>query len=121
MEKTWKPTTAGVLSIIGGSMGICLGVLIIFLGGLVGLASTLGTYLGEPALVEFLLGIGKVAGAAGGVIIALGAIGIAGGVCALKRRHWGMALAGPICALPTSGVLGILSIIFVSIGKKEFS
>jgi len=121
MEKTWKPTAAGILSIIGGSAGICLGVLIILLGGLIGLASTVGTYLGEPALVELMLTIGKMAGVAGGVVIALGAIGIAGGICALKRRCWGMALAGPICALRVSGVLGILSIIFVSIGKKEFS
>ena len=121
MEKTWKPTTAGILSIIGGSAGICLGVGIILLGGLMGLASVLGTYLGEPALLEFMLGLGRVAEVAGGVMIALGAIGIAGGVCALKRRCWGMALAGPICALPVSGVLGILSIIFVSIGKEEFS
>jgi len=118
MEKTWKPTTAGVLSIIGGSMGICLGVLIITLGGLMGLASTLGTYLGDPVLVEFMLGIGKVAGVAGGVMIGLGAVAITGGVFALKRKLWGLALAGSIC---TFGVLGILSIIFVSIGKKEFS
>ncbi len=55
----------------------------------------------------------------GGSLIVLGIIAIAGGVSAIKRKSFGLSLAGAICALP-SGVLGILAIIFVSLGKGEF-
>ncbi len=50
MEKTWKPTTAGILTIIGGATGIGVGVLVILLGGLVGLGSALAGALGEASL-----------------------------------------------------------------------
>jgi len=40
----------------------------------------------------------------------------------VKRRCWGLALAGAICALliPPQLILGILAIIFVILGKDEF-
>jgi len=52
----------------------------------------------------------------------LGAVAIAGGIYALKRRVWGLAFAGAICAflIPPPFVLGILAIIFVVMGKGEF-
>jgi hypothetical protein len=55
----------------------------------------------------------------GGVLVVLGIIAIAGGISAVKRKSFGLALAGAICALP-SGVLGILALVFVSLGKGEF-
>lgn len=120
MEKTWKPTTAGILTIIGGATGIGIGVLVILFGGLVGLGSALAGALGEPALVGILGGLGKVIGTIGGGIIGLGAVAIVGGIFALKRKLWGLALAGAICATLGSGTLGVLSIIFVSMGRREF-
>jgi hypothetical protein len=52
-------------------------------------------------------------------IFALGVVAIVGGVSALRRRSFGLSLAGAICALP-SHILGILAIIFISLSKKEF-
>ncbi len=68
--------------------------------------------------------------------IILGIIAIVGGIYALRRRVWGLALAGsialvgfvgfrilrifPIEPLVGFGIVGILSIIFVSLGKREF-
>ena len=45
------------------------------------------------------------------------------GTFALRRRTWGLALAGAICALfpPHVALLGILAIIFVALSKDEFS
>jgi hypothetical protein len=47
-------------------------------------------------------------------------IAIVGGVYSLKRKAWGLAPAGSICALSGYFILGLLAIIFVAMGKNEF-
>ena len=60
-------------------------------------------------------------GAIGAPVIVLGIVAILGGIYALRRRIWGLALAGSICALIGPWfILGILAIVFVSLGKREF-
>jgi len=49
----------------------------------------------------------------------LGIVAIVGGISAIRRNRFGLSLAGAICALP-SGFLGILALIFVALGKREF-
>jgi hypothetical protein len=104
MERTWKPTTAGILSIIAGSIGVITGVVVallgLFIGGFFGLPWP-GLF-GIPSLI-------------------FGTVAIVGGIYALRRQVWGLALAGSICALFGPWViLGLLAIIFVSLGKGEF-
>jgi hypothetical protein len=54
-------------------------------------------------------------------MIILGIVAIIGGIYAIQRKLWGMALAGAICAIiGPSALLGILAIIFIAIGKPEF-
>ena len=111
MEKTWKPTTGGILSLIAGIIQLLSGIgLTVGLGMLQGL---IGSIPGLPAGIFAILGIPW---------IILGIIAIAGGVFAMKRAKWGLALAGSICALfhPLTWFLGIASIIFVIMGKGEF-
>jgi hypothetical protein len=105
MERTWKGTTAGILTIIGGICGIAVGAIL----------ATLGTafLLGVPGL-ELMAGIG-----AG--IIGIGVVALIAGIFTLRRKSWGFALAGAILALFPIIPLGVLAIIFVSLGKKEFS
>ena len=107
MEKTWKPTTAGILSIIAGVIQVIGGIVV----GVIG-----GTVAGLAAIP----GIGGIFGAIAIPIIIIGIVAIVGGVYALKRRIWGLALAGSICALIGPWLLGILAIIFVIMGKREF-
>ena len=52
-------------------------------------------------------------------IFAVGIVAVLGGVSAMRRKIFGLSLAGAICALP-SGLLGILAVIFVALGKREF-
>jgi hypothetical protein len=52
-------------------------------------------------------------------LVALGIVAIVGGISAIRRKNFGLSLAGAICALP-SHILGILAVIFVSLSKKEF-
>ena len=104
VEKTWKPTTAGVLCIVAGSFAVIGGLVAGLIGGLI------GGFLGIPWTGVF--GIPS---------LTLGIIAIIGGIFALKRQVWGLALAGSICALVGPwAILGLLAIIFVSLGKGEF-
>jgi len=58
-------------------------------------------------------------GITGGLLLALGILAVTGGISAIKTKSFGLSLAGAICALP-SGLLGILAVIFVALGKREF-
>ena len=104
MERTWKGTTAGILTIIGGIIGIAAG----------GVALLGTSFIGD------LLGMGFLAGIGGG-LLALGILALVGGIFALRRKSWGFSLAGAIFAMFPIIPLGVLAIIFISLAKKEFS
>jgi hypothetical protein len=65
-----------------------------------------------PAIPMWLIVVGV-------PLFALGIVAIVGGISALRRRSFGLSLAGAICALPLVP-LGILAVIFVSLSNKEF-
>ncbi len=107
MERTWRPTTAGILSIVAGALNLIVGIIVVSIGASV--VAPLCRLWGFTAV--------------GVPIIVLGIISIVGGIFALRRRVWGMALAGAICALfpPPIAVLGILAIVFVALSQEEFA
>ena len=90
--QTWKPTAAGTLTISAGVLGLIVGIVLI----------------GRSPL--FMVGL---------LAIMIGIVAIAGGLCALKRRAWGLALAGSICSVFCW--LGIPAIILIALSKQEFS
>jgi len=105
--KTWKPTTAGILSIIAGAISVIFCIVVVVLG------RTIGAFFGFEVVWEWSTFAIP--------LIISGIIAIVGGIHALRRRVWGLALAGSICALiGPSGILGLLAIVFVSLGKGEF-
>jgi hypothetical protein len=55
----------------------------------------------------------------GGLLVVLGIIAVLGGIWALRRRSFGLALAGAVCILPL-GILGILAIVCIALAKREF-
>jgi len=55
----------------------------------------------------------------GGLLLGLGILAVVGGISAVRRKRFGLSLAGAICALP-SGLLGILAVVLVALGKREF-
>jgi uncharacterized membrane protein len=104
MVKTWKPVTAGILSILSGVFGILISLVIFSRADDV---VRNGRHVRLESLAIILL------------ITAL--ISIAGGIFALLRKAWGFALAGAICAIISPGwILGVLATVFVSIAKNEF-
>ena len=55
----------------------------------------------------------------GGCFGVLGIVAVVGGISAVRRRRFRLSLAGAICAL-ASGLLGVLAVVFVALGKREF-
>jgi len=108
-------TAGGILSIIVGAFEMAFGAVVtaLTMSGVIPCVFHCGrfeihitssfTYLGVPLLV-------------------LGIIAIVGGISALRRKSFGLSLAGAICALPSYilGILAILAVIFVALGKREF-
>jgi hypothetical protein len=96
----------GVLTIISGAMMVGGGIL--------------ATGVPWALIPEISAVLAEAPAGVGGGFIALGAVALVGGVYALRRRIWGLALAGAICAAFPSTPLGVLAIIFISIAKREF-
>jgi hypothetical protein len=132
MERTWKPTAGGVLSIISGILEIIIGIAVIFWGSLMALLGESWPYLSDiyPDLGDLAIltpgEFGMITATAlivGIVILVFGIIALAGGIHSIKRKRWGLALAGAILSfpfLPLGGILGLLAVIFISLGKGEF-
>ena len=95
--KTWKTRAAGVLAIVSGVLAVTQWVTVAVLEILA---------LGWLPMGS-LAGLGAIVAAAFTIAIATGIVAVLGGVFALKRRRWRLALAGSICA--------IFSVIFVPI------
>ena len=93
----------GILTIIGGCIGIGLGAAIISFGEISGMLKGLMWF-----------------GAIGGPLIGIGIVALIGGTYALRARAWGFALAGAILAIITGGPFGVLSTIFIAVRKGEF-
>jgi hypothetical protein len=119
----------GILSIVAGVFQIIGGVLMAVLLDLGAwffwwpLQSGLdvwGKHIGDLAMISYpppapiwpLITIGL-------VLVAMGIVAIVGGISAIRRKRFGLSLAGAICALP-SVILGIPAVILVSLARREF-
>jgi hypothetical protein len=131
MEQTWKTVTAGIASIVAGGFALLGDIgMALFRGfrtmpvrpGADGNFGSFGFGMRGGMMPGFL---GGGFGIAMQIIVALLAVlAIVGGVFLLKRKLWGLALAGSIAAilLPMPlGVLGIIATILVILSKKEFA
>ena len=112
----------GILSIVSGAFGIfgLAGALFSIYIFRFMFSETSTPYGGGPP-PEFFT-IMTIIYVAWGLLFALiGALGVVGGVFALKRKRWGLALAGSIAGTVTFFPCGIPAIIFVTLAKPEFS
>jgi len=110
--KTWKPIAGGVCGIVAGAAGVLTGAAV----GAFGAWWPLLTPHMNPWTTCSGLGL------LGWPLLILGIVAIVGGIFAIQRRLWGLALAGSICAvliLPAF-LLGVLSVVFVSLARSEF-
>ena len=120
MEKTWKPTTAGILNIISGAINaFCVIGLSIALT-----ATSTCIFIMDAIRPEHLPFVAPLISTILIILLVLSIIcavfPILGGVYALQRKKWGWALAGSIIAILGVFPMGVLSTIFVSMARNEF-
>jgi len=114
-------SAGGVLSIVVGAFEVIGGGIMV---ALVGIGIPLGWRLLQ-CLTRFegacsMAGVPTWLIVIGGLFVVLGIIAIAGGVSAMRRKSFGLSLAGAICAFIPLNLFGLLAVIFVSLGKREF-
>jgi hypothetical protein len=119
VKQTWKPLTAGILNIIDGifsifgALGMFIFCALISMGSQWADLNEVNLGMNPDSLVTLFLVMGI-------ITLVLAILEIVGGIFAIKRKLWGLALAGSIASALPFSVLGILSIIFLAMGKDEF-
>lgn len=112
----------GILTIISGAFGVLGLVCSLFMALFMRFLFTMPQPIyGQPFPPELINIMTAIYVAPGIICFLIGVLGIVGGIFALKRRHWGLALAGAIAGSITFFACGIPAIIFVTLGKPEFS
>lgn len=111
------PVVVGVLSIVSGALGILISAAIVLMAIFFWSAISIDTDVPEDfpffILQAFYLGWGI-------VLLVLAVLAIIGGIFALQRRYWGMALTGSIASVLTFMPAGIVAVIFVALSKQDF-
>jgi uncharacterized membrane protein len=117
-------TVGGVLSIVSGAFGILYGLGIIVCAFIFSwLFSFTDNYTyntGELTAEQFSNIISVIYGVMGGFVLIIGILALIGGIFAVRRKVWGLALAGAIASVMTFFPVGIVSIVFTSMAKPEF-
>jgi hypothetical protein len=102
----------GVLTLVAGIVGLVSGLIFLLTGGNIEIALTF------PVTITALNGLPT---------LILGIIALAGGICAMRKRAFGFAVAGAVLSIIATFnlgiviILGILGVIFTAMGKKEFA
>ena len=123
MERTWKPTTAGILNMISGAFFLFGGITVLGLLSQPKMAMPWANYAmysmglgGTPStsfVTTFIVTLGM-------ALVVPGVVSILGGIYSMKRSVWGLALAGSVSTFISSIFLGIPAIVLTALSKKEF-
>jgi len=110
VEHTAKPIIGGILILIGALAGIIVGVSLIWLESFL---LPLGDYGVDVSGIFAVCGI---------IWILLSLIGLLGGIFAMQRKHFGLAIVGGIFSLLFGFfIFGLIGLILVAISKDEFT
>ena len=114
----------GILSIVSGAIGAFSGIMVAFLGIFFAVfmpaMSRFDRFPSSPPFDGFFAIFAVVYGSMGFFLMLVGALSIVGGVFALKKRHWGWALAGSIAGAYVFFATGIAAVIFTAMARNEF-
>ena len=110
----------GILSIVAGAFGALWIIVAVFLIVASFFVYTEPYYDVAPSTDVLLIAI-LFYGFMGLLFLAAGVLAIVGGVFALRKKVWGLALTGAIAGTIAFFPCGIPAIIFTSLGRKEFN
>jgi hypothetical protein len=113
----------GILSIVSGGFGVLIGCVYV---GFIWLFNFMITSIPQQPMEpefpqEMFLIMAAIYGGIGLILALIGVLAIVGGVYAIKKKRWGLALAGAIASDIVFTPCGIPAIIFVCLGKEEFT
>jgi hypothetical protein len=118
-NQRWMPTAAGVLCIVSGSLGLFSRLIWLAFGN--ALASQIQHSIYPSSTYNPLGGFFIFFGVVYLLSAVFDILAIIGGIFALQRKNWGLSLAGAISTLLAgSWLFGALSIVFISLSRKEF-
>lgn len=103
-KKTGTIIVAGILDIIDG----CLSLL-----GVLGLIVAIAYVSDEPDTLAILVPIAV-------FLASKGILAVLGGIYALQRKNWVMALIGAIAAALPFSLLGIIALILTALSRDQF-
>ena len=109
VEKTAMPVVAGILAIASGGfklLSIVGMIMAIFL-----IVTPVDSYGIHPLVILLALCI---------PLTILGVVAIIGGISALQRKRFGLAVAGSVASFLPFSFLGLASIILIALSRKEF-
>jgi hypothetical protein len=122
-EKTAQPIVAGILDIIAGGLGL-IGVSFLFIFLWIIPVAFTTSVPGIPGMEEISNFLPPILSSIVFVIAIIPTVGsilaIVGGIYALQRKRWGLALTGSIAAIFSSNLLGIPAVILITLSKNEF-
>jgi len=107
-KETVMPLIGGILIIIGGLVEVASGGWLIVGGSAAGSVPVIGSD------VEDILTI------CGAIWLILGLVAILGGVFAIQRKNFGLAVLGGVLGLPGYFLPALIGLILVAISKDEF-
>ncbi len=118
-----KSQLGGIFSIISGGIGILsgigIGLFMIFMFRFITFDIPSRAYQ-DPTGQQILNVFSYIYAGFGLALALIGVLGLVGGIFAVRKKHWGWALAGAIASVITFMPLGVLAIIFISMGRPEF-
>lgn len=107
-QQTGFPVIGGIMAILAGILAVGQGLL----------------YIAGAAVIS-IGGSGLIC-ACGAIDFLFGALSVMGGIAALKREHFAMAIIGAVLGMLGLGfligfLLGLLAVIFIAVSQKEFA
>jgi hypothetical protein len=114
VPKTWKPKAAGILDIVAGTLGF-IGVFFLITGVMV-----TGGVFDIPGIEDVPFFVPSLISGIALLVAVINVLALIGGIYAVQRKKWWVALVGSIAAFLSSTPLGIAAIILTALSKDEF-
>jgi len=100
-----------VMPVLGGVFILIVAVAYIIIGAWMA--------IGGEAFLGITLGASIVLTVCGAILILLGIIALLGGIFAVQRKHFALALLGGVLVIPS--ILGLVGLILVAVSHDEFT